>query len=157
MDEQQPQSCRSCMSPIHPAAKICPACLSPQKKSAFASVRDELLGYRHNAKGSRAVETVRAKLEKDRRELQPFLDVFRPGVATTLRDVMVAGQERGLTYNVITLSAEQAVISGTAPDWDRPQALQELLTSRGYAVRVERQSATDDERIPFTVVERGSP
>ncbi len=42
MDEQQTQPCRSCKSPIHPDARICPACLSPQKKSAFASVRDIL-------------------------------------------------------------------------------------------------------------------
>ena len=38
----------------------------------FAVVRDELLGYRHNVKGARAVEIVRLKLEKDRRVLQPF-------------------------------------------------------------------------------------
>lgn len=123
----------------------------------FAALRDDLLGYRHNVKGARAVETVRRKLEKDREDLQPFVDVFRPGVAADLRDVVSLGTKQGLIYSMITLGEEKAVISGTAADWDRPQALVDLLTARGYAVRLERQSVTEDERVPFTVVERGTP
>jgi len=42
VEEQRTQSCRFCISPIHPDAIICPACLSPQKKSSFESARDIL-------------------------------------------------------------------------------------------------------------------
>ncbi len=123
----------------------------------FASLRDALLGYSHNAKGEKAVEMVRVKLEKDRRELAPFLAVFRPGVSATLREVMTTGKAEGLVYNVVTLGKDQAVISGTAPDWDRPQVLADVLAVRGYNVRADRKSATEDERVPFTIVERGTP
>ncbi len=123
----------------------------------FASVRDALLGYRHNVKGERAVEAVRLKLEKDRKELWPFLEVFRPGVAATLGEIMAKGKEQGMTYSVVTLSADKVTIRGTAPDYDRPQALRDLLKARGYAVRVERKTVTEDGRVPFTVVEEGTP
>ncbi len=37
MEEQQLRPCRFCLGPIHPDAKICPACLSPQTTSIYAS------------------------------------------------------------------------------------------------------------------------
>jgi hypothetical protein len=119
--------------------------------ATFAEHRDRLLGYRLNVKGKDALERVAAKLDQDGVRYRPFVDALRPSLTRTLTAVMNTAREDGLQFKQLSLDREQAVISGTAADWDACNQLVETLAAAGYAVKLDRKDALEDERVPFTI------
>jgi len=119
--------------------------------AAFAAHRDRLLGYRLNVKGKDALERVATKLDHDGERYRPFIDALSPSLTRTLTAVMNTARESGLRFKLLSLARERVSVSGTAADWDACNRLVETLSSAGYAVKLDRRDALEDERVPFAI------
>jgi len=117
----------------------------------FAAQRDRLLGYHLNVKGKDALDRVTTKLDQDAARYHPFVSAFLPSLTRTLTAVMNTARENDLRFKQVSLEREQAIISGTAADWDACDRLVETLASAGYTVKLDRKDTLEDERVPFTV------
>lgn len=118
---------------------------------SFATLRDRLLGYPLAVKGEDALNRVSTKLDLDAARYHPFVNAFRPSLTRTLTALMGTARENDLRFKLLSLEREQAIISGTAADWDACDRLVEALASGGYAVKLERKDVLEDERVPFTI------
>jgi len=123
---------------------------------AFASLADRMAGYHVKAKGQHALKIVCEKVNAQRQELEPFLDVFRPSLTVLIASAVDIAVTHDLRYEMLSLSRKHVAIRGTAVDWNRCDRLSEYFEQEGIAVKLHRAEVLDDERIPFTIVSEGS-
>jgi hypothetical protein len=132
-----------------------------QRRSAFdrasARLAEDLAGYPVSGRGSDALEMVGVEIEKRTAELAPFYHATRASLLETVAEVMRAGKRQGLHYDVLSIGRRAVSISGSAPDWDRCEAVSRCLAEAGYTVELERQELLDGDRVPFTIRSGGAP
>lgn len=119
---------------------------------AFSSLRDGLMGHnRLEAKGQRAIQTVRLKIEKDKEELQPFLNAVGPSLLDSMLSIVQIGKKNQLRYEVFTVSRDNVAMDGTADRWAGCDELVSFLKGLGFSVKLNRKEALADGRIPFDI------
>lgn len=127
------------------------------------------LGYRMNQAQAAASETARrlaqmARIPKGQEVLvaqraieeraaltTPFLRAFERPLTSPITEILRVSREKGILLESLSMRADSATLAGSADDWNRCEALAELLREHGYSASVERQDAGTDERVHFTV------
>ncbi|MDI6774611.1 MAG: hypothetical protein QME60_04345 [Verrucomicrobiota bacterium] len=122
---------------------------------SFATLRDRLMGCPIKAKGQRALDTVRLKLQKDKDDLRPFVNALGPSLTDMAGIMSDVARKRGLAFDAVSLSPDRIAVEGTAEQWDGCDELVKRLRAFGYPVRLERQEALSNGRIPFTLKSGG--
>ncbi len=112
---------------------------------------DVLCGFHVAAKGEHALGVVQDTLEQQRRLLMPFAAPFRFGVANELRDLTALAAQHDITLSRVILEPESLRVNGTAPDWDRCEAIQAYVIRRRADTQLARQDALAEEYVPFTI------
>jgi len=118
---------------------------------AFGVLVNELAGYDVRAKGEHALKIASERVNKRVDLLNPFLGAFEPRITGAVASIMEIGKQHDLRYEVLSVSRNRVVISGTAGDWNTCAALSAYLRNAGFLVELDRKEAMIDERIPFAI------
>jgi len=94
-------------------------------------------------------------LDENATRLQPFLDALRPGAEELLYALAGAAASNRLFVEELALLGGRLTVRGSAPDWERAEALVACAREQGWRVELERQEAGADERVPFVVKGEG--
>lgn len=124
---------------------------------AFSSLAEKLTGHDlGGAKGEHALKIVSEKIETRENLLRPFLNAFEPSLTGTIAGIIEIGKKHDLRYEMLSLSRDKILLSGTAGDWNSCNELSAYLKHEGFAVKLDRKEALIDERIPFTIASGGA-
>jgi len=123
---------------------------------AFSALRDRLMGHaRLQAKGRKALDAVRMKLDRDKEDLRPFVNALEPSLADRVASLAEAGKKSGLTYEALSVGADRILLEGTAERWDGCDELMKSLRAFGFSPKLQRKEALPDGRIPFIIKSGG--
>lgn len=123
----------------------------------FRSRASELAGFPVVAKGRDAVEQVRTAVESAKAQWEPFVAACHPQLSATVAEVAARSAEANIELRLLTGTDSEFRLAGDGPTWEAPESLVPLLSSRGYAVSLDRRDARDDGRVPFTLDPGGRP
>ncbi len=97
------------------------------------------------------VREVRLELEEKasrRRVVQSFT---QDPVARRVDRILAFAGRADLRFSSLTVQPSAVHIRGTAPDYNRPEALSALVQKMGLQATLNRGSATEEGRVPFSV------
>jgi hypothetical protein len=123
----------------------------------FRSRASELAGFPVVAKGRDAVKQVRTAVDSAKAQWEPFVNACNPQLSAAVAEVAARSAEAGIELSLLTGTDAEFRLAGDAPTWEAAEPLVPLLSSRGYAVSLDRQDARDDGRVPFTLEPGGRP
>lgn len=90
-------------------------------------------------------------MQKRSADFAPALDMFAQPLSIRLAGIINAGKEADLNFTRLELSFCQALINGTAEDWNYCDLLADYLKTLGYKTEIERREAADDNLVHFSV------
>lgn len=126
---------------------------------AFNKLASETAGFPVTAKGAHALAQVRKKVDERSAVMQPLLMAFSRSLTAVIHDVISAGKESGLDFEVVSIDkvaddndgGGHILIKGTASEWSGCDGLIRILRNSGYKPVIQRSDALANERIPFTI------
>ncbi len=125
--------------------------------ASFRSLGSELGGYDiGEAKGEQGLQKVREKTDKRKDLFEPFLNCFKQPLHRIVTVIADTGKKVDLRYDTLSLTHDKISITGTAGDWKSCDELVKVLSREGYAARLIRKDAKNDERVPFTITSGGT-
>lgn len=129
-----------------------------QANILFQNTCSELAGFPVAAKGELALTILSREMESRAARLRPFAAAFEPSLLDRISGVVKVAAERSMDLEALTLtSSGEASVRGTSADWDSPAMLQRWMAEQGYALRLSRDEARDDERIPYVLSAKEAP
>lgn len=122
--------------------------------SAFAATAERVTGTPVAAKGEQALRIMNESADRVSLELGPFMEAFEVPLTSVVAEAVKTGAASKLRFDALSVTRRDVRIAGSGPAWNSAEALENVLRSRGYDVRLVRKEAAADGSVPFSISTR---
>jgi len=121
-------------------------------QNTFRSLACEITGSPLGIPPGQEVLTSRRAIESQTRDMGPFLAATDTPLIPMLKAILIVAREENLSLETLTLSRENMVIHGFAPNWPKAEAASRRLNQQGWVATLERKEApAGDGRSAFVI------
>jgi len=97
------------------------------------------------------VKTAREELAKQSAAARRLENLFTPSEGSLALKLAAFAARHGIQLDRVDLRGGDALVAGTAADWDSCRLLNDFMLDAGYLVDLDRQDAGADERVHFSI------